>query len=134
MNSASHTGEDGLAGLQKLPESTGEAENGSGLWSAQRLPGSLAQPGQLEPQLATPGTAGQAAAGGTGLALQPSDVHLALPESSLYFLNQASDWLSQAQRLVWLSGWQEEGETGEGVTGKVGVPLDPLPGLSGQGG
>ena len=64
----------GLAGLQKLPESTGEAENGSGLWSAQRLPGSLAQPGQLEPQLATPGTAGQAAAGGTGLALRPSDV------------------------------------------------------------
>lgn len=95
----------GLAGLQKLPESTGEAENGSGLWSAQRLPGSLAQPGQLEPQLATPGTAGQAAAGGTGLALRPSDVHLALPESSLYFLEpEASDWLSQAH--VW-SGYQD---------------------------
>lgn len=27
--------------------------------------------------------------------------------------------------LVWLSGWQEEGETGEVVTGKAGVPLGP---------
>lgn len=52
----------GLAGMQKLPESTGEAENGSGLWSAQRLPGCLVQ---LEPQLAAPGTAGQAAVAST---------------------------------------------------------------------
>ena len=52
----------GLAGMQKLPESTGEAENACGLWSAQRLPGSLVQ---LEPQLAAPGTAGQAAVAST---------------------------------------------------------------------
>lgn len=40
-----------------------------------------------------------------GLALRPSDMHLALAESSLYFLeSEASDWLSQAH--VW-SGYQD---------------------------